>query len=494
MSFKKLNGCDESLKTSVPSEKDQVSSAFSRTWKSLGLGSILAGVAIALVGVAFLTKFKCFNLLTQNQSYIVIGSGVIPPIFYAFCVGVAKKGKHFSKELDAEASDSLSKNEIPLPQKIQKPRYSIDLEKKANLPTTYQTVEDYSLKQKSFPTYRQTYTLSGKRSVDEKLFHQTQMALQQNRQKKEPKIPFSLDKTQLVDKDAPSSYPRSYDKCKKPLPLDLSQQVGVGHTQGVRGEDEDYHFCVEFEIQGKKVTMHGVLDGHGDKGICSEAVGHFFPKRVKELLAEQTLNEETITNALTQAIIEADEILTKDRSVNGGTTLTAAFILEDKIYCANVGDSRALLIKNGQGYQLTEDACMDERFTKKLRQEGRLNEDTQRVRTPLNLVPGVRPFAFAAVTRDIGMIGLSPQPKITYATRDSYPDEVEKGKVHYQNGDYLILACDGFWDVATNEEAAAAVGKMAEKGLSPSEIAAKLTYAAFNNGSDDNITVIVIKL
>jgi protein phosphatase PTC1 len=59
---------------------------------------------------------------------------------------------------------------------------------------------------------------------------------------------------------------------------------------------------------------------------------------------------------------------------------------------------------------------------------------------------------------------------------------------------YLILACDGLWDVCTHEEAAALVHKHFEAGKTSEEVATALVRHALDEKTDDNVTVVVVKI
>jgi len=78
------------------------------------------------------------------------------------------------------------------------------------------------------------------------------------------------------------------------------------------------------------------------------------------------------------------------------------------------------------------------------------------------------------------IFNLSARPKIT--------------RVDRVDGDYLVLGCDGLWDVATTDEVGAAVREMITQGLTESEIAEQLTKAALEHESKDNVSVMVVKL
>ena len=56
--------------------------------------------------------------------------------------------------------------------------------------------------------------------------------------------------------------------------------------------------------------------------------------------------------------------------------------------------------------------------------------------------------------------------------------------------DYLILACDGVWDVLSDAEAV----RIARSTRDPAKIAVRLRDTAIDRGSKDNISVLCIQL
>jgi len=57
---------------------------------------------------------------------------------------------------------------------------------------------------------------------------------------------------------------------------------------------------------------------------------------------------------------------------------------------------------------------------------------------------------------------------------------------------FLLLACDGFWDVMDAEEAVARGMELLEGGLTATEAAAQLGNLALRMGSSDNVTVVLV--
>jgi len=57
---------------------------------------------------------------------------------------------------------------------------------------------------------------------------------------------------------------------------------------------------------------------------------------------------------------------------------------------------------------------------------------------------------------------------------------------------FCILACDGLWDVATNETAVSLVSRYLDRGATPEKISKALVDYALREGSTDNVTAMVL--
>lgn len=113
-------------------------------------------------------------------------------------------------------------------------------------------------------------------------------------------------------------------------------------------ENQD-SYCVRTNIRGDpNVHFFGVFDGHGLYGTqCS----NFVKNRLVELLSnDATLLDDPI-KAYSAAFLETNEELHKNSEIDdsmSGTTAITALVVGDRLYVANVGDSRAVLaVKEG---------------------------------------------------------------------------------------------------------------------------------------------------
>ena len=192
-----------------------------------------------------------------------------------------------------------------------------------------------------------------------------------------------------------------------------------------------------------------------------------------EKQCQNGLNDEGIFYALKECFKRLDE----DFQGTAGATATVALILDGKVWVANVGDSRTILVKNdGTSRQASEDAKPDiPRYKRKIEKLGGFVSDgLPRVNSRIAVA---RAIGDKDVIGSTGVCVMSPSPKITCFPLDF---------------DYAILACDGLYDVATTNEVGAAV--VGTKNESAEMQAKRLVHAAIELcGSSDNVSVMVIK-
>ena len=93
-----------------------------------------------------------------------------------------------------------------------------------------------------------------------------------------------------------------------------------------------------------KVWLFSVCDGHGQFGHdVSEFIVTHFPETLKEELASSHPK-----TALTGAVLKISNDLKKSANFDinfSGSTFVSVLKMKDKLWCANVGDSRAILAR-----------------------------------------------------------------------------------------------------------------------------------------------------
>jgi protein phosphatase len=143
-----------------------------------------------------------------------------------------------------------------------------------------------------------------------------------------------------------------------------------------------------------------------------------------------------------------------------GSTLTAAYICDDWLHLAHVGDCRAYLVRGGKAACLTSDHTVV----------------GDMVRSRLISAEKARTHAGRSIlTKAIGL-GLFIQPEIR--------------RMRLRRDDTLILCCDGVWSVLQDEE----IASLANRSASMQAIAQSLIDEAVDYQTDDNCSVVVARL
>ncbi|TKY71465.1 phosphatase 2C 10 [Spatholobus suberectus] len=196
---------------------------------------------------------------------------------------------------------------------------------------------------------------------------------------------------------------------------------------------EDYHVAKIVKFGGEELGLFAIYDGH---------LGDSVPAYLQKHLFSNILKEEDFWTDPASSIIKAYE--TTDQAIlshssdlgrGGSTAVTAILINNQKLWVANVGDSRAVLSRRGVATQVTVD---HEPNTERgiIENKGgfvsNMPGDVARVNGQL------------AVSRAFGDKNLKSHLR-------SDPD------VHHvdidADAELLILASDGLWKVMANQEA-----------------------------------------
>lgn len=245
------------------------------------------------------------------------------------------------------------------------------------------------------------------------------------------------------------------------------------------------------------MQLYGVCDGHGQHG-------HHVSGYVKEWLPKWLVKQENLKTDPEAAITVACERLCaalKGTAINtsfSGTTLVFVLCIGDKLYCANIGDSRCVLGRgslNGtpKAIDLSDDHKPDnpEEMKRILAKGGRVHtlpgppgEDCGPHRVWLSDmdVPGL------AMSRSIGddvghTVGVSNIPEI---------------KVHdlAENDQFMVIASDGVFEFIESQKAVDLISKYLENSLK--RAATQLVGKAVKRWKReeeviDDITAVIVK-
>lgn len=139
------------------------------------------------------------------------------------------------------------------------------------------------------------------------------------------------------------------------------------------------------------------------------------------------------------------------------------------LYTANVGDARIVLCRNGRALRLSYD------------HKGSDENEGRRVASAGGLILNNRVNGVLAVTRALGDAYMKD-----LVTGHPYTTETV---IQADQDEFLILACDGLWDVCSDQEAVDLVRQVHD----PQEASKKLVDYALARFSTDNLSVMVIR-
>jgi protein phosphatase 1G len=180
-----------------------------------------------------------------------------------------------------------------------------------------------------------------------------------------------------------------------------------------------------------------------------------------------------------------------------GCTANACIVRNDKIYCANAGDSRTILCRSGKVVPLSFDHKPNH-VTERTRIEnagGHIEVNTAGARTHYRVNGNLN------LSRAIGDLeykqrkDLPPEQQIICSTPDI--KEVDVGP----NDEFLVLACDGIWDVMSNEQVCAFVKARIQQCMKLTDIAEELLDRCLSQDPKetqglgcDNMTAVIVDL
>uniref|UniRef100_A0A1A7YA71 Integrin-linked kinase-associated serine/threonine phosphatase 2C n=1 Tax=Iconisemion striatum TaxID=60296 RepID=A0A1A7YA71_9TELE len=252
-----------------------------------------------------------------------------------------------------------------------------------------------------------------------------------------------------------------------------------------------------------RVSYYAVFDGHGGARASRFAAENLHLSLARKFPSGEGENlDKLIKKCLLDAFRQTDEDFLKKASSQkpawkDGSTATCVLVVDDTVYVANLGDSRAVLCRmetssaaDGQKKSTTLSLSKEHNPT--------IYEERMRIQRAGGTVRDGRVLGVLEVSRSIGdgqykRCGVISTPDIR----------------RYQltaNDRFIILACDGLFKVFSADEAVKFVlnilqemGVEQREGLTHEELhveaaCQQLASEAVRRGSGDNVTVILVSI
>ena len=257
---------------------------------------------------------------------------------------------------------------------------------------------------------------------------------------------------------------------------------------GGRQRNEDYFAVLRMGDEGLLVVVADGVGGHVGGDVASKLataafVSHVYKSWVIDLKGPFARpSDEEVTDMLRKAVAYANESVRSAIS-GAGTTIVAAFIIDDVAYVTNVGDSRAYLIHGDEIHQITRDHSIPWReFEEKLKSDiSQFYHKNAKHSQKLD-IKSLAEFKLKFLTSH-------PQAHVVWNVVGYFGavDYIDVYKLKLYCGDLLLLATDGLTDVISDYDILEVV-----KQSKPIEETLEMLIARAEKTSTDNITIAMV--
>jgi len=238
-------------------------------------------------------------------------------------------------------------------------------------------------------------------------------------------------------------------------------------SQAGKGEDgftkvnQDSFLVLQNEYNLKDFNVFSVMDGHGVNGhlvsrFTTKYFTNFFKKNKKMNTSNSSEDQlfyrlkKNDYDVLKRVFRHAERDLEKGGDIDAnfsGTTCVMVFQVGDRIICANVGDSRAIIVKGDKAIPLSIDQKPDDpEESKRIKENGgeisQYEEDGEKS-GPFRVWKKGEAYPGIAMSRSIGdfiasKLGVIPEPKFL-------EEKIDK------DTKFIVVASDGVWEFLDND-------------------------------------------
>ncbi|KAL6217917.1 hypothetical protein ACLB2K_011134 [Fragaria x ananassa] len=245
---------------------------------------------------------------------------------------------------------------------------------------------------------------------------------------------------------------------------------------------EDEHICIDNILEHLGSTtdfpssgaFYGVFDGHGGTDAAS-----FIRENILRFIVEDSHFPFCAKQAIKSAFLKADHAFADTGTLDSssGTTALTALIYGRTMLVANAGDCRAVLGRRGRAVELSKDH--------------KPNCATERLR--IEKLGGVVYDGYLngqlSVARALGDWHMKGSKGSTCPL--SAEPELEE-TILSEEDEFLILGCDGLWDVMSSQCAVTIARKELMLHNDPERCSRELVREALKRDTCDNLTVVVV--
>ncbi|XP_015726768.1 integrin-linked kinase-associated serine/threonine phosphatase 2C isoform X1 [Coturnix japonica] len=280
----------------------------------------------------------------------------------------------------------------------------------------------------------------------------------------------------------------------------------VAERKGEREDMQDAHVilnditeeCQPLPSQVTRVSYFAVFDGHGGVRASKFAAQNLHLNLIKKFPKGEVVSvEKTVKRCLLDTFKHTDEEFLKQASSQkpawkDGSTATCVLAVDNTLYIANLGDSRAILCRYNEESQKHAALSLSKEHNPTQ------YEERMRIQKAGGNVRDGRVLGVLEVSRSIG------DGQYKRCGVISVPDIKRCQLTH--NDRFILIACDGLFKVFTPEEAVNfIVSCLEDKNIQKREgkqeadaryeaACNRLANKAVQRGSADNVTVMVVRI
>ncbi|KAH7280783.1 hypothetical protein KP509_36G014400 [Ceratopteris richardii] len=267
-----------------------------------------------------------------------------------------------------------------------------------------------------------------------------------------------------------------------PADFKLCIRSGVWSDIGNRQYMEDEHVLVNDleEYLGPEALImtsgsyYGVFDGHDGKNAAQ-----FVKEKLLNYIVSDVAFPIAVEEAVQHAYLETDAAFANacslSNALSSGTTAITVLILAREIFVANAGDCRSVLCRRGKAIEMSWDH--------------KPHVERSRIEALGGYIYDGYLNGYLSVARAFenwhieGLKGVNcpliAEPEVRRAVLT--PDD-----------EFMIICCDGFWDVFTNESAVAFARRRLQQHNDPEQCSHDLVDEALRRCLSDNLTVVTV--
>lgn len=251
---------------------------------------------------------------------------------------------------------------------------------------------------------------------------------------------------------------------------------------GPKRNMEDEHICIDdlvdhlgsppnFPSPG---AFYGVFDGHGGTDAAI-----FVRKNILKFIMDDGHFPISIEKAIESAFVRADHAFADACSLDSssGTTALTAIVFGRTLHIANAGDCRAVLGRRGRAVELSRDHkpnCNRERL--RIEKLGGMVYDGY-LNGQLAVARALGDWHMKGAKGSACPLSAEPELRETILTEED---------------EFLILGCDGLWDVMSSQCAVTIARKELMAHNDPEQCSKELVREALKRNTCDNLTVVVV--